>query len=262
MEFIKAANYSTGRPYGIDGICVHHMAGKLTAEQCGGIFANPARRASAHYGIGYNGEVAQYVEEGNRAWASGDGIGRNSRGNDRAIHIEVSNSDYGGEWPVSDASYNALVELVRDIAKRNNLLPLVAGENLFAHRDVQATACPGDYLYSRLDMLATAVNGVPEVPATPTEPVEPVQDNGLPARGWIRRGDNLPLVGRIAKFMYSTFPAYTNKAALGNYYGQYIEASIKEFQRRAKADGKYNDVADGCVGKKTLESLKKYGFRG
>ena len=54
--------------------------------------------------------------------------------------------------------------------------------------------------------------------------------------------------------MRQMFPAYTSAKALGNYYGKYITASIKEFQKRT---GLY---PDGCVGPKTYDKLKYYGF--
>ena len=36
---------------------------------------------------------------------------------------------------------------------------------------------------------------------------------------------------------------------------------IKEFQKRAKADGNYDAEIDGNVGPLTLKALKKYGFK-
>lgn len=77
----------------------------------------------------------------------------------------------------------------------------------------------------------------------------------FPAKGYFAPGDTHENVGKIADFMYRTFPAYTNKKALGNYYGQYITASIKEFQRRTGL------LVDGIVGSVTLAELKKYGFK-
>ena len=76
----------------------------------------------------------------------------------------------------------------------------------------------------------------------------------LPAKGYWAEGDCDPRVGYLAKFMYQMFPAYTSKKALGNYYGKYIKASITEFQKRT---GLY---PDGCVGPKTYDKLKYYGF--
>ena len=81
------------------------------------------------------------------------------------------------------------------------------------------------------------------------------KESFLPKRGWFQLGDNHENIGKIASFMYKNFPAYTNKKALGNYYGKYIQSSIKEFQRRTGLE------SDGCVGPITLKELKKYGFK-
>lgn len=80
-------------------------------------------------------------------------------------------------------------------------------------------------------------------------------DNFLGSRGYIKLGDRGSNVEKIANFMYKTFPAYTSKAALGNYYGPNIQKSIKEFQTRTGLE------PDGCVGPLTLAMLKKYGFK-
>lgn len=77
----------------------------------------------------------------------------------------------------------------------------------------------------------------------------------FPKKGYFSLGDTHKNVGKIASFMYKTFPAYTKKAALGNYYGANIKAAITEFQKRTGLE------PDGCVGKLTLAQLKKYGFK-
>lgn len=77
----------------------------------------------------------------------------------------------------------------------------------------------------------------------------------LPAKGYWAFGDNDERVGFLADFMYATFPKYTSRKALGNYYGKNIKASITEFQHRT---GLY---PDGCVGKITYAKLKEYGFK-
>ena len=166
----SSRNYTQGRRgYKICKITPHHMAGRLTAAQCANIFKNPARQASSNYGIGYNGEIACYVDEENRAWTS------SNRANDcQAITIEVANSSTGGDWPISDASWNALVKLCVDICRRHGFRLEYDGTpngSLTRHDMFANTNCPGPYLKSRLPELARVVNakldGQPEPYPTP-----------------------------------------------------------------------------------------------
>lgn len=152
-------NYTQGRRgYKICKITPHHMAGKLTARQCGNIFANPSRQASANYGIGYDGEIACYVDEENRAWTS------SNRENDcQAITIEVANSANGNPWPISDAAWNSLVKLCVDICKRYNFRLTYDGTkngSLTRHDMFANTNCPGQTLGGRFKELAETVNKI------------------------------------------------------------------------------------------------------
>lgn len=154
------------RNHVIDTITIHHMAGNLSVETCGNIFQRASREASSNYGIGTDGRIGLYVHEADRAWTSG------SYANDhRAITIEVAN-DGGAEtnWHVSDKAMASLIDLVTDICKRNGIKKLVwsdlaadriahrNGCNMTVHRDFQATACPGPYLYSKQGYIADEVN--------------------------------------------------------------------------------------------------------
>ena len=81
------------------------------------------------------------------------------------------------------------------------------------------------------------------------------KDNFLPDRGYFRKGDVSVNVGKIASFMYKTFPAYTSKKALGNTYGDNLIKAVKEFQKRTGLK------VDGYFGEKTLKMLENYGFK-
>ena len=81
----------------------------------------------------------------------------------------------------------------------------------------------------------------------------------LPAKGYWGFGDKDARVGKLAEFMYKMFPAYTDKRALGDYYGYYLQASIKNFQ--ARVGEAQVGKADGYCGPRTYEALKKYGFK-
>ena len=168
-------NYTYGRPNGgITKITVHHMAGVLSAERCGQIFQNPNRHGSSHYGIGLDGEIATYVEEENTAWTDS-----NWDSNIHSVTIENSNCDTGGDWPVSDATFDSLVKLVADIAKRNGFGTLVAGENLTWHSMYAATSCPGNYLRDRMNEIAEKANAINSQAPQPTPTPTPTPSTGF-----------------------------------------------------------------------------------
>lgn len=147
-------NYSIGRSgRKIEKVTIHHMAGVLTAKQCGSIFQNGNRQASSNYGIGKNGEIALFVDEANTSYADA-----NWDSNCKSVTIECSNNKTGGDWTVSDTVLNSLIKLVADILKRNNLGKAVKGKNVTWHSMYSATTCPGNYLRSKMDYIAEEVN--------------------------------------------------------------------------------------------------------
>ena len=165
---VESPNRSSPRMSKIDTITIHCMAGNLSVESCGALFAKSSRKASSNYGIGSDGRIACYVGEEDRSWCS------SNRANDnRAITIEVAN-DGGADtgWHVSDKAYKSLISLLVDICKRNNITKLVwsnsksdrvnhkNGCNMTVHRDFANKSCPGDYLYSLHSKIADEVNSL------------------------------------------------------------------------------------------------------
>ena len=154
---ILSPNCNSPRNNKIKKITIHHMAGCLSAERCGELFADPSRQGSSNYGIDSNGKVGLYVNESDRAWTS------SSPDNDnQAITIEVANSEYGGDWPVSDKAYLKLIDLCVDICQRNGIERLNftgdATGNLTMHKYFTATNCPGPFLEARFQDIADKVN--------------------------------------------------------------------------------------------------------
>lgn len=149
-------NYTKGRSgRKIEAVTIHHMACKATAASCGATFQRVGREGSSHYGIGYAGEIANYVDENDTAWTNS-----NWDSNCKSVTIETSNIAGAPGWEVSDESYHSLINLVADIAKRNNLYPLVKGQNLTWHCMFAATSCPGTYLLSKLDEIVDQANAI------------------------------------------------------------------------------------------------------
>lgn len=156
-KFIQAKHYSQGRnEMKICKITPHVMAAKWTGTRCANFFAEGTRQASANYCIGYEGDIVCSVKEEDRAWTSSSG------NNDRqAITIECANDVLGGEWHISDATWNSLVNLCVDICKRYNFKLVYDGTSngsLTRHNMFWNTNCPGPYLQSRLGELAETVN--------------------------------------------------------------------------------------------------------
>ena len=147
-------NYTKGRDgRSIEAITIHHMAGRLTAKQCGRIFQAKGRYGSSHYGVGYDGSIANYVDEEDTAWTNS-----NWDSNCKSVTIEISDND--NSWYVNDITLNAVIKLVADIAKRRNLGILVPGKNLTWHSMFTSTTCPGDYLRSKMQYIADEANKI------------------------------------------------------------------------------------------------------
>lgn len=150
-------NCNKPRNHKIDTITIHHMAGNLTVEQCGALFASPTREVSSNYGIGTDGRIALYVDEANRSWCSSSPANDN-----RAITIEVANDGGDPDWHVSDKAMASLINLCVDICKRNGIKKLnYTGDtsgNLTMHKWFAATGCPGPYLGSKFPYIAAEVN--------------------------------------------------------------------------------------------------------
>lgn len=171
-------NHSGQRNHAIDTITIHCVVGQLSVETLGNVFAPTSRKASSNYGIGTDGRIGMYVEEKNRSWCSSSASNDN-----RAITIEVA-SDTSHPYAVNDKAYAALLDLLTDICKRNNIKQLlwkgdksligkVDKQNMTVHRWFANKSCPGEYLYSRHGAIADEVNKRLNAGTTPTKPAEP-----------------------------------------------------------------------------------------
>lgn len=156
-------NHSGKRTHKIDTITIHCYVGQVTAKQGCDYFATTTRQVSANYVVGHDGSIGLSVDEANRSWCSS-----NAANDQRAITIEVA-CETKHPYAITNKAYLALIELVADICKRNGIKKLlwegnkslignVARQNITVHRWFAATACPGDYIYGRLDELAAEVN--------------------------------------------------------------------------------------------------------
>lgn len=244
----------------ITNVTWHHMAGILTAKQCGNIFARAGRNGSAHYGVGSDGRIGLYVDEANVAWHCG-----NWPNNRASVGIEIANDTIGGDWHVGSYQLELAIKLTADIMQRNGIKKAIAGKTLTWHSMYAATTCPGDYLRSMMEYAATEINKIlsggpapapaPAPAPTPTPTPTPSGDGFLPPKGYWASGDNDQRIAQEAAFLRKTFPAYTSAKALGPQYGPNLIKAVREFQRRTGLK------SDGMTGPITYAKLQQYGFR-
>lgn len=161
---LLSPNHSGQRTHTIDTITIHCFVAQVTAKRGCEVFQPKDKEASCNYVVGYDGSIGLCVEEKNRSWCT------SSNSNDqRAITIEVA-SDNKEPYAVTDKAYNALIELVTDICRRNGIAKLkwstnknermnhLNGCNMTVHRDYANKSCPGKYLYDRHGDIAAKVN--------------------------------------------------------------------------------------------------------
>jgi N-acetylmuramoyl-L-alanine amidase len=139
-------NFLKGRPLGVvpDAVVIHVVVGSLKAA--GAWFADARAQVSAHYGVGTDGVVHQYVEEFDTAFHAGTverpvwTLGRNGL-NPNAHTIGIEHEGFEGTtW--TDAMYASTARLVREAAARWGFP--VDAEHVIPHRSIRATkTCPG-----------------------------------------------------------------------------------------------------------------------
>lgn len=213
VVYTKLSPNCSARTEEITKITPHHMSGNLSIETCGNVFAPPSRKASSNYGIDTPGRVGMYVPESMRSWCS------SSAWNDqRAVTIEVANSVCASPWPISDAAWNALVDLCVDIVRRNPGIVRADGKtpglnytgdkygSLTKHKFYSSTDCPGSWLDDHMKELETAVNKKLDTGAATPKPVATTPSNSAakqPAKPVSQSGNDN--IRAFQKWMNSTY---------------------------------------------------------
>lgn len=158
ITWIGSPNHYNGRNgYEITHITLHIMVGRLAGTDS--VFQRPGG-ASAHYGIGGNGEKHQYVSENDGSWSDANYMSNNS-----TISIEHEGGMAG--IPCTRACMDASAQLCADIARRQNWNRLwhdgLSG-NVWLHREIPGTdhyGCPDkavngldvDYIINKANQL-------------------------------------------------------------------------------------------------------------
>lgn len=94
-----------------------------------------SREASWHFSVLTDGRVLQHYTTDTIAWHAG--------GNANPYHVGIEHEGLAGQ-PLTEAQFQASLDLVRWLARENGWPGLVRGLTLFEHNEFMATACPSN----------------------------------------------------------------------------------------------------------------------
>jgi hypothetical protein len=179
ITFINSPNYFKGRRnYTPIAIVIHIMEGTLTGTDSW--FLDEKSKVSAHFGIGKDGAVHQYVHQSDTAWhagrvnnpswklikPSGDAANPYINPNYYTLGIEHEGDEHS-DW--TDDMYQSSSQVIAALSKRWNI-PLDR-EHVIGHHEIYSLkTCPGFKV--DLDKLINLASQVKDVPVI-QEPVQP-----------------------------------------------------------------------------------------
>jgi hypothetical protein len=164
VGFHSGPHFGRGRGSQVNGIVIHQFAGG-TVPAIQNWLRDSRSRVSYHFGVGRNGEIRQWVDTNDTAWATGPVNGRTI-----AIGHEANNTAM-----VTPAQIDATARIIRWARGAHRGIP--AGRNaLTGHRQHMSTTCPGNPIMAQLDDLQRRSAGT-----APPPPPPPPPPSGVPA---------------------------------------------------------------------------------
>ena len=126
-------NFDSRQGQTIDTL-IFHYTDMLSADAAIAHLCDADAKVSAHYVISETGEVAQLVDEAQRAWHAGESHWRGSNNiNARSIGIEIANPGHSnGYVPFPPAQMQAVAKLSQEIIARH----AIPARNVVGHSDV------------------------------------------------------------------------------------------------------------------------------
>ena len=134
-------------------IVIHYVGALGGAKANCQYYAGKYIGASAHYFVGFSGEIWQSVEDADIAWHCGASSYKHGEcRNSNSIGIELcvrkrntaSLAATDKDWYFEDATVAAAVELTRYLMKKYN----VPASHVIRHYDVTGKVCPNPYVYN------------------------------------------------------------------------------------------------------------------
>lgn len=132
-------------------IVLHYVGATGGAEANCRYYASKYIGASAHYYVGFGGEIWQSVEDGDIAWHCGAKSYRhpecrnsNSIGIEMCVRNKGSQTADSRDWYFEDATVRAAIELTRELMEKYG----IPADRVIRHYDVTGKICPNPYVYN------------------------------------------------------------------------------------------------------------------
>jgi hypothetical protein len=240
-------NCTKGGQDSVRGVVLHVMAGTLDGSDSW--FRNPAAQASAHFGVGKDGRIFQWVDTADRAWAQADG---------NRTWLSIEHEGQGGDsltakQLTATASIVAWMHKTHGVKLQNAESP--SGTGIGWHGMGGAawgghTACPGTPIKNQRGAIIAAAGGNPAPPTPGGGGVARYQVtiNGL-KYGYGASGSQVTQVGK-ALVAHGCGKHYS--VGPGPDWGDADTENYADYQRSLGYTG---TDADGVPGEATLKKL-------
>lgn len=242
ITWIGSPNHYQGRNgYHITHITLHIMVGHLTGTDS--VFSHP-NGASAHYGIGADGTIHQYVSENDGSWSDANYASNNST-------ISIEHEGGMNSIPCTQTCMDASAKLCADIAQRQGWTHLWhdgLNGNIWLHREIPGTdhaGCPDrapnsldvNYIINKANQL---LQGEDDMSA---EDVWNFNQNGIKMRDRMQGTDTAANATKTELFRLSQWDNKTHASPLGNLIiEQPIQGGAKLGDRVAGIDNKTSQL--------------------
>jgi len=151
-KLISKYNYNPGSTDRIKYIVIHYVGAVGTAKGNAEYFAKEHCKSSAHYFVGYDGEVWQSVEDKNIAWHCGAKKyvhpycrNANSIGIELCTKTKGSTSVADENWYFEDLTVASAIELTKELMIKYS----IPASNVLRHYDVTGKICPAPYVFNK-----------------------------------------------------------------------------------------------------------------
>lgn len=226
------------------GVVVHIMDGTLEGSEAW--FNNPASQASSTFGTGKDGELRQWVDTADRAWAQAAG---------NRTYISVENEGHGGDV-LTDKQIEANAQVLAWASKVHGFklqLAQKVGDPGLAYHALGGsawgghTSCPGSRIVAQLPLILRRAQEINKVVAVPAPSYAP-----FPGAAFFKFGKKSPIYLAVGKALVKAgYKGY--KVGPSTTWGPADERGVKWFQQ-SKSELKGD--ADGKFGPKTWSLLK------